>query len=225
MSKRNYAPQQEELNRQQRYYPALPYADHSMPRTSLPITVIIAFILLLTLVDALIAKFMVFISPASTGVSSLYLSVAFMVAFTLWFGAGGVFAAYWGCFIGAGLLGGVPAGVNLYWSIADLLQVLIPLAAFRLLHADISLQNRRDALIFLVFGVLLNNATGALWGTGTLYLSGLITEVAAQGIALNWFGGNMLVSLMIAPLLLHFLTPSIRKSALYVEGYWFSRPL
>lgn len=194
-----------------------------MPRTFLPITVIVAFVLLLTMVDALIAKFMVFISPASTGVSTLYLSVAFMIIFTLWFGAGGAFATYWGCFIGAGLLGGIPAGVNLYWSIADLLQVLIPLAAFRLLHADISLQTRRDALIFLVFGVLLNNAAGALWGTGALYLGGLVTGVATQGIAFTWFAGNVLISLLIAPLLLHFLTPSIRKSALYVDGYWFGR--
>lgn len=196
-----------------------------MPRTSLPIPVIIAFVLLLTLVDALIAKFMVFISPASTGVSSLYLSVAFMVVFTLWFGAGGVFAAYWGCFIGAGLLGGVPAETGLYWSIADLLQVLIPLAAFQLLHADISLQTRRDALIFLVFGVLLNNAAGALWGTGTLYLGDLVTGAAAPGIAINWFAGNVLVSLLIAPLLLHLMTPYIRKSELYVGGPWFGQPI
>lgn len=195
------------------------------PRTPLPIPVTVAFVLLLTLVDALIAKFMVFISPASTGVSSLYLSVAFMIAFTLWFGAGGVFAAYWGCFIGAGLLGGVPPGVDLYWSIADLLEVLIPLAAFRLLHADISLQTWRDALVFLIFGVLLNNAAGALWGTGALYLSDLITGAAAPSIAINWFAGNVLISLLIAPLLLHLLTPYVRKSDLYVGGTWFGRPV
>lgn len=45
-----------------------------MPKKSLPIPVIVAFVLLLTLVDALIAKFLVFISPASTGGSSLYLT-------------------------------------------------------------------------------------------------------------------------------------------------------
>ncbi|ACL16398.1 hypothetical protein [Methanosphaerula palustris] len=197
-----------------------------MPQKSLlPIPVLVAFVLLLTLVDALIAKFMVFISPASTGVSSLYLSVAFMIVFTLWFGMGGAFAAYWGCFIGAGLLGGVPAGVNLYWSIGDLLQVLIPLIAFQLLHADISLQTWRDARIFLVFGVLVNNITGALWGVGTLYLSGLITGAAAPATAISWFTGNALITLLIAPLLLHLLTPSIRTSELYVGGTWFGRPL
>jgi hypothetical protein len=196
-----------------------------MPKKSLPIPVIVAFVLLLTLVDALIAKFMVFISPASTGVSSLYLSVAFMIVFTFWFGMGGAFAAYWGCFIGAGLLGGVPIGVNLYWSIGDLLQVLIPLAAFQLLHADISLQTWRDARIFLVFGVLLNNITGALWGVGTLYLSGLITGAAALTTAISWFAGNALITLLIAPLFLHLLTPSIRTSELFVGDSWFSRPL
>jgi len=195
-----------------------------MPQKPLPIPVIVAFVLLLTLVDALIAKFMVFISPTSTGVSPLYLSVAFMIVFTLWFGVGGVFAAYWGCFIGAGLLSGVPAGVSLYWSIADLLQVLIPLAAFSLLHAEVSLKTKRDAVIFLIFGCFINNAVGALWGSGTLYLSGLISGGTLPITALNWFFGNLLVSLLIAPLLLHLLTPSIRSSELYTGGFWFGRP-
>ena len=73
--------------------------------------------------------------------------------------------------------------------------------------------------------MLLNNAAGALWGTGALYLSDLITGAAAPSIAINWFAGNVLVSLLIAPLLLHLLTPYVRKSDLYVGGTWFGRPV
>ena len=54
-----------------------------MPKKSLPIPVIVAFVLLLTLVDALIAKFLVFISPASTRVSFPIPDVTLMVVFTL----------------------------------------------------------------------------------------------------------------------------------------------
>lgn len=51
----------------------------------------------------------------------MYTAAAFMIAFALWFGGWGVLAAYIGCFIGTGMLMGLPVEVNLYWSLADLL--------------------------------------------------------------------------------------------------------
>ncbi|RJS78776.1 hypothetical protein CW713_09050 [Methanophagales archaeon] len=62
------------------------------------------------------------------------------------------------------MLGGVPLNINLYWSLANLWQVLIPLIAFKRFDADIGLRTRRDFLIFLIFGWLLNNLVGASWG-------------------------------------------------------------
>ncbi len=73
-------------------------------------------------------------------------------------------AAYAGCFIGAGLLSGISADVSLFWSLADFWQVLIPLVAFRYFGADPALTSRRDLVIALFFGVLLNNLCGAVWG-------------------------------------------------------------
>jgi len=62
------------------------------------------------------------------GGGGLYTAATFMIAFALWFGGWGVLATYTGCFSAAGMLMGLPAEVNLYWSLADLWQALIPLS-------------------------------------------------------------------------------------------------
>ena len=77
-----------------------------------------------------------------------------MILFTLWFGAYGAIAAYVGT-----LLGGVlrtesllqHPEIAIIWAIAGLLQVLIPLVAVRMFEADLTLKNRRDWTIVLLF--------------------------------------------------------------------------
>ncbi|MCX6691728.1 MAG: hypothetical protein NTW33_06655 [Methanoregula sp.] len=102
-----------------------------------------------------------------------------MILFTLWFGGYGAVAAYVGTFIGAGVLSGMPPAVIWYWSLAGLWQVMIPLVALRMLNGDVRLGKRRDIIIFVIFGILVNNAFGALWGAVTLALG---NEIAwAQG--------------------------------------------
>ena len=143
-----------------------------------------------------------------------------MIVFALWFGAWGVIAAYAGCYIGAGILGGMPHSVNLYWSVSDIWQVLIPLVAFRGLKADVSLRTKRDFLIFLVFGWALNNVIGASWGATTLAIGGLSAWNEIPGVLIGWLTGNLIVTMAITPLLLRFATPYIQRAGLYVRGYW-----
>ncbi len=143
-----------------------------------------------------------------------------MIAFALWFGGWGVIAAYVGCFIGAGVLGGVPLNVNLYWSLADLWQVLIPLAAFKAFDADIGLRTRRDFLIFLIFGWLLNNLVGAGWGASMLAIGGIASWNDVSSIFAGWFIGNLIVTIVITPLLLRYITPHIQKAGVCVKKYW-----
>ncbi|MFA4956812.1 MAG: hypothetical protein WC556_07545 [Candidatus Methanoperedens sp.] len=144
-----------------------------------------------------------------------------MIVFTLWFGAWGAIAAYIGCFIGAGMSTGLPLDVNAYWSLADIWQVLIPLIAFRALGADVGLKTRRDFFIFVIFGLLLNNMAGAGWGVSTLALNGIISWNNAPDIFIGWFIPNIIVTIAIAPLLLRYITPYIKKSGVYVRNYWF----
>jgi len=184
-----------------------------------PYTYVVILVALI-LLNVLLARFGVIARPIGLGCSGLYFSVAFMIAFALWFGAWGVIAAYVGCFIGAGLLGGLPLDVNLYWSLADLWQVLIPLAAFKAFDADIGLRTRRDFLIFLCFGWLLNNLVGAGWGASMLAIGGIVSWNDVSGIFTGWLIGNLIVTIMITPLLLIYITPHIQKAGVCVKRYW-----
>ena len=78
-----------------------------------------ALFFLLVCANALIAKFVVFSFNFAPGTAYLYVSIAFMIVFALWFGMYGAIAAYAGCFIGAGLLSGLPLDLNIVWSLTD----------------------------------------------------------------------------------------------------------
>ena len=185
-----------------------------------PFALYLGLFFLLLCVNTLLAKFMVFSFAFGPGISSFYIVVALMVVFALWFGMWGAVAAYGGCFVGAGLLSGIPADVSLYWSLADFWQVLIPLVAFRCLSADPALRNRRDIAIVLVFGVLLNNVCGALWGSATLALGGIIPWNTIGSAFIAWWLGNFIVCLILVPTILYLFTPLVRTHELFIETWW-----
>jgi len=176
----------------------------------------------LIIINTLLARFAVLALPfaGAPGVSGLYIAVAFMILFALWFGGYGAIAAYAGCFIGAGVLSGIPVQVNWYWSLAGLWQVLIPLVAFRMLNADLALSKRRDILIFVIFGVLVNNAFGTLWGTVTLAVGNMIAWAEVTPAFVAWCIGNIVVTAVIVPLALFYGTPRIQKTKIFVRNYW-----
>jgi hypothetical protein len=176
----------------------------------------------LIIINIILARLSVVALPLSgtSGVSVIYIAVAFMILFTLWFGAYGAIAAYVGTLVGSGLLASMPPVVAIYWSIAGLLQVLIPLVAFRAFEVDLSLENRRDWTILLLFGVLINNIVGAAWGAITLAAGGVIQPGEIGGVLFAWLLGNIIVTLLIVPLALRRLTPKIEKSKLFVKYYW-----
>lgn len=173
-------------------------------------------LIIITIINSLLSRFAIISWQIAPGVAGLYFAVAFMIAFTLWFGVWGAIAAYIGCFIGAGMTAGLPPDVNVYWSLADLWQVLIPLIAFKTLGADVGLKTKRDFLIFLIFGLVLNNLVGAIWGSITI-MPGFSWK---QDIFVSWFITNLIVTIVITPLLLRYITPYIKKSGLYVRNYW-----
>ncbi len=142
-----------------------------------------------------------------------------MIAFALWFGIWGAVAAYFGCIIGAGIPASLPFSVNLYWSIADFWQVLIPLAAFSMLKADVALKTKRELAIFVIFGWLLNNLAGASWGAGMFVLSGQFSTSNFGFLFASWFFTNLVVTIIVTPLLLRFFTPVVKKKGLFMKSY------
>lgn len=185
----------------------------------IPLPLYFALFFLLTCINALVAKFMVFSFPVAPGVSALYLVVCCMILFALWFGLWGSFAAYAGCFIGAGILSGIPVDVSLLWSFADFLEAFIPLLAFRILKADPSLISWRDVSILLIFGIVLNNCIGAAWGSVTLAISGLITWNELSSTFFGWLISNLIVCLILIPPVLYLVTPRLSKHELFIKNY------
>lgn len=178
--------------------------------------------LILVLINTLLSRFAIVNSPISPtpGVSGIYFAAAFMIAFGLWYGMWGALSAYLGCLIGGGTLIDMPFSMNIIWSLADFWQVLIPLVAFVSLGADITLKTRRDVAIFLVFGLFLNNLVGAVWGSSTLVAGGIVPWSEYGNVFRGWFIGNLVVTILITPLLLRFVTPYLRNTRSYVRGYW-----
>jgi integral membrane sensor domain MASE1 len=185
-----------------------------------PVYQYIGLFLVMVCTNIVLSKIAVISFEIAPGASAFYIVVAFMVVFTLWFGMWGAVAAYAWCFIGAGLLNGISPDVCLYWSLADFWQVLIPLLAFRFLHADPSLRNLRDMGILLVFGVFLNNLAGAVWGSVSLAAAGEIPWNEISMVMYGWWIGNCIVCLLLVPLVLYIFTPVIREHALFVSEYW-----
>lgn len=183
--------------------------------------VILTFILII--IDTLLAFVSVKIFPTIAGgiVSWLYLAVAFMILFTLWFGAYGAIAAYAGTLVGSGLMVSDTLVNNphiaVIWAVAGLLQALIPLVAVRSFDVNLSMENPRDFTYIFLFGVLINNIVGAAWAAWTLSLTGT-TDMGS--VFTTWFIGNAVVCLLLVPLCLKVFTPKVEKSRLFVKNYW-----
>jgi hypothetical protein len=174
----------------------------------------------LIIVIALLSAFAIVPAPSLPGVSALYIAVGFMIAFTLWFGDWGAIATYAGGLIGTAMTSGIPLFILFYVLLANLWQVMIPLTAFRYFNADPGLVTRYDWKIYLIFGLLVNNLVGAIWGAGTLLMGGIISTDQVLLAFSVWFGGNLLVTLVITTLLLLFVTPRLRHSPYLVKKWW-----
>ncbi|MGC9204176.1 MAG: hypothetical protein ACP5GE_04330, partial [Thermoplasmata archaeon] len=65
------------------------------------------------------------------GIGFLYWAYPFFIVFTWWWGLWGVLSAFIGCFIGAGLLTGLPLIPSLAFSVGDLVPALLVLLLYR----------------------------------------------------------------------------------------------
>jgi hypothetical protein len=178
--------------------------------------------LVLILINTVLAWVSVtFLKTGTSGVALVYLAVVTMILSTLWFGVYGAIAAYVGTLLG-GLLS-TPDLVQhpeiaVIWAVAGLLQVAIPLVAVRMFEVDLTLANRRDWTIILLFAVLINNIVGAAWGAFSLSL--LPGAINFTGVFSQWLVSNIVLTIITVPLGLRLLTEKISKSKLFVKQYW-----
>jgi hypothetical protein len=201
-----------------------------MKNVSRPTYSYLILVIGLIVIDTLLAWISVgisqLISPAHPNglpaiVAVIALAAAFMVVFTLWFGLYGALAAYVGGIFGASLFGGISGTVAIYLSFANLWMVLVPLAAFRIFDANVGIESGRDLFHLVLFGAILNNIIAAAWGAISLAVGGVITGNDIMAVFVPWFAGNVIFTIIIAPLVLIRFTPHVAKSKVFVKNYWF----
>lgn len=179
--------------------------------------------LILILIDTFLAWLSVTVFPTVAGgvISWVFIAVAFMILFTLWFGCYGAIAAYVGTLAGSGLLVSDTLVYNphiaLIWAVAGLLQALIPLVAVRSFQVDLTMSGPRDYTYIILFGVIVNNLIGAAWAVWTL---SLVETVSFTSAFTAWFIGNAVVCILIVPLALRLFTEKVQKNRLFVRHYW-----
>jgi len=144
-------------------------------------------------------------------------AVPVMVPLGIWFGGWGLLAAYVGCGIG-GLLKGVPLALVLPWVVNDLFMAGIPMLAFRFFKADPMLKTRRDQVIFVVFGVVLNSLVAVTWGTVIPVAYGFWPSRAVPLIWTQYMIASVLMLAVITPPILRQLTPYARRTHAMTTG-------
>ena len=160
-------------------------------------------------------------TPVVPGVAALYPATAFEVAFGLWFGIWGAIASYIGCLI-MNLYTGIPIVFAIPLSLSDFLAAAIPMAAFRLAKTDPELKTLKDWVNYIISGVILSSVPGSLYYCYILLKIGWIPSWEAFWLSvISWNVGNYIVVLVITTPLLKILTNYVKRTGLYVKG-WFS---
>ena len=159
------------------------------------------------------------------GVSSLFVAIGFGIPFAIWFGIWGLLIGYLGTFIGAGLLTGIPLLLAIPFAFVDWFQLGIPMLAYRGLANRFGVDpmgkdvySARGFAFFAVFGAIIPNAVGALYGITILATGGLVPMDAFWPGVIAWWVGNMIVSIIIAPILLAGLSPVVERYGLTSQG-------
>lgn len=153
------------------------------------------------------------------GVSVLYVAAAVETVFPLWFGLWGVLANYIGGILMGAFYG--EAVHDLLWAVilCDVTIGIIPLIAFRLFKRDSELKTRKDWIVYIVFGILLNNLVSAMAGVGSSVVMGLFPiEMYWPSVGI-WATGNVISTTIIGTPLLRGFTKFIKQTPVYVRGW------
>ncbi|WOP19615.1 MASE1 domain-containing protein [Raineyella sp. LH-20] len=140
---------------------------------------------------------------------------------------GGIWYGGWGGIAGAvfplisnAISGSAPLPVSLAYLPGNLAQAIVGGLAFRMLKADPRLRSGKDWVVFTVFGIVLSNVIGALWGAGVLVAFSLISPDAFVVTFIGWFLGNSIASWVLGVVMLKFISPIVLRSRAFVKRVW-----
>lgn len=117
-------------------------------------------------------------------------------------------------------IAGISVPISMLYIPANFAQGMIPAWAFRRFKADPALRTRRDYLIWTVWGVLIANLVGSLWGSAMLaFVIQAIPPSAWFFTWLGWFIGNSIPSWILGVILLKSLSPLVVRTRVFCRGY------
>jgi len=152
------------------------------------------------------------------GVSGLFLAAGFYVPFGLWFGIWGALA---GGVSGFMLIAtGTPLPLASFFFVADFLEPLVPLVAFRALKLDVGLRDRKSLIGYILFGVVGGGLASAFVGPAGIVVTAGLDPAAYWPTFIPWLIGDIIVIGVIGIPLLIALTPVVERMPGYVRHYF-----
>jgi hypothetical protein len=159
-------------------------------------------------------------------IKGYWIPVTIQVVGSLWFGLWGVLAG--GLFpIISWMLNGTLPYVSLIYFPANVVQGLLPLAAFKYLNHDPRLRTSKDLVVYILSGAILNNILGSLVAVAALEVANVPHDMVGGGISLQhshfitaWTVGNAVPALVFGIILLKVLSPIVVKHRSFCKGWW-----
>ena len=113
----------------------------------------------------------------------------------------------------ANLLTGAPFAVATGIAVGNTLEAVLATLALRRVGFRPSLERVRDVLVLLTAAALVSTALSATIGVTSLSLGGMVAEGAGPATWLAWWVGDMIGDVLVAPLLLVWLSGAARAPA------------
>ncbi len=178
-----------------------------------------------TAVYTILSAFSISIPSGIYNISALFIAIGFGIPFALWFGGWALVIGYIGNFLGAGLLSPNPLSplVAAPFGAADILQLGLPVLLYRVFARRFNVDPiGRDVytlrgFIFFFICAGLPNILGGLYGNGVLYFANVIPYPAFLAGIVSWPITNILVVVVIGPLLLRTLGPTVERFGLTIH--------
>jgi hypothetical protein len=156
--------------------------------------------------------------PLGFGVNFFWTGIAVQQVGPIWFGIWGVIAGTIFPFF-SNAIAGTAFYVSAAYIPANLVQALLPAAAFRYLKADPRLRTGRDYVI-LIASMIISSALGAMWSVLVVLRSfNLLTTNSIPLFLWGWFGGNVLAGLVFNIILLKALSGVVIRTTAFVKGW------
>ncbi len=152
------------------------------------------------------------------GVAALYPAAALEIAFGIWFGLWGAFAAYIGVLIAGVTAGWFSPQVGILIGLGDFMLAAIPAYVFRKMNYSCQLKRTRD-IVALITSSMIASILGSLLYNWVNLVLGVLQNMKAFWLGvLSWNIGNLLIVIVIAVPLVRALSRVLEKSGFTIKG-------